>query len=152
MSLGHFVQLGVAVALLLMSVCAGGIQASAAGPHAAPSRTAAQPRTGGVSYSMAWLRWLQRQVDRDNPRYRFYLDPVQVTLRGLPHLGYSGAPIRLVAPARPRPAPTAHRGEDGLPETDVIVRWRGRRYWVVLNQFVRAGPSGIWSIITITPM
>ena len=113
---------------------------------------AAQPRTGGVSYGVSWLHWLQGQVDRGNPRYRFYLDPVQVTLRGLPHLGYTGAPIQLVAPSRPRPAPTAHHGEDGLPETDVVVRWKGRQYWVVLNQFVRSGPSGIWSIITITRM
>lgn len=116
------------------------------------ARSSPKPRTGGITYSIAWLRWLQRQVDRGKAHYRFYLDPVQVTLRGMPRLGYTGSPISLVAPPHPRPAPTAHRGEDGLPETDVVVRWRGREYWVVLNQFVRPGPSGIWSIITITPM
>jgi hypothetical protein len=131
--------------LLVVALCGAGTPRASSGatPH---------PRTGGVTYSIAWLRWLQGQVDKGNPRYRFYLDPVQVTLRGLPHNGYRGAPIYLVAPPRPRPAPTAHHGEDGLPETDVVVRWRGRQYWVVLNQFVRAGPRGIWSIITITPM
>jgi hypothetical protein len=134
-----------AVLLILAAVCI-------ASPSPQTLAAASHPRTGGVTYSVAWLHWLQRQVDRGVPRYRFYLDPVQVTLRGLPHLGYTGPPIRLVRPARPRPAPTAHHGEDGLPETDVVVRWRGGQYWVVLNQFVRAGPSGIWSIITITPM
>jgi hypothetical protein len=140
------------VILLLMLTFGWAGRTSAAGPRDASFHAAPQPRTGGISYSLSWLHWLQRQVDRGNRRYRFYLDPVQVTLRGLPHLGYAGAPIRLVAPPRPRPAPTAHHGEDGLPETDVVVRWRGRQYWVVLNQFVRAGPTGIWSIITITPM
>lgn len=136
--------------LLAMLLVLAGIRV--ASPQPSSLAAAAHPRTGGISYSVSWLHWLQRQVDRGIPRYHFYLDPVQVTLRGLPRLGYRGSPIHLVRPAQPRPAPTAHHGEDGLPETDVVVRWRGRQYWVVLNQFIRPGPSGIWSIITITPM
>lgn len=121
-------------------------------PPQAWSSAAPHPRTGGVTYALSWLRYAQRQADRGNRRYLFYRNPVRVTLHDLRHYGYTGAPIRLVAPPRPVPAPTAHHGEDGQPETDVIVRFRGRRYWVVLNQFVRYGPGGIWVIITITPM
>lgn len=110
------------------------------------------PRTGGISYSIPWLRWVQWQADHRNPRYTYYRDPVQVTLRDLPKYGYTGARLFLVSPPRPRPAPTAHHGEDGQPECDVIVRYRGREYWVVLNQFVRFGQGGIWVVITITAM
>lgn len=120
--------------------------------EAAVGRTAPHPRTGGITYSLARLRWIQRAVDRGEPRYRYYLDPVKVTRRDLPKYGYTGRPIVVVSPSPPEPAPTAHHGEDGLPETDVVVRYRGREYWVVLNQFVRRGPRGIWSIITITRM
>lgn len=138
--------------VLLLSVlllfCLGGAHSLAAGTHAAHRA----PRTGGITYSIPWLRWVQWQADHHNPRYTYYRDSVQVTLRDLPHYGYRGAPIQLISPPRPQPAPTAHHGEDGQPECDVIVRYRGRKYWVVLNQFVRYGPGGIWVIITITPM
>jgi hypothetical protein len=135
------------ISLIVLASAFLGLRAAVA-EHHLPSG----PRTGGITYSMAWLRWVQRQVDHGNKRYRFYLDPVQTTLHSLPHLGYTGSPIELVAPTKPKPVPTAHHGEDGLPENDVVVRWRGRQYWVVLNQFICPGPTGIWSVITITPM
>lgn len=161
MKSGQGVRWALGLCLLLAAAFSTAAASSAHGaPRGSPLKGAGvsgrasspKPRVGGISYSITWLRWLQRQVDRGNRRYRFYLDPVQATLRSLPHLGYTGSPLQLVLPPRPRPAPTAHRGEDGLPETDVVVRWRGRQYWVVLNQFVRAGPHGIWSVITITAM
>jgi hypothetical protein len=77
---------------------------------------------------------------------------VLVVERDLPRYGFAPDPVTVVDPAPPAPAPTAHLGEDGNPECDVIVRFRGRQYWIVLNQFIRHGPAGIWSIITITPM
>jgi hypothetical protein len=98
------------------------------------------------------LERLQRQADRGNRCARYALDPVEVVLHDLPGFGFGAGRIVLVSPPRPHPAPTAHHGEDGLPETDVIVRYRGREYWIVLNQFVHHGARGIWSIITITPM
>ena len=107
----------------------------------------AQVRTGGISYSIPWLRYVQQQANRGNPRYRYYLNPVAVTRRDLPKYGFTGAPILNARQVRP-----IHHGEDGQPETDVVVSYRGRRYWVVLNQFIRLGPGGIWVIITITPM
>ena len=99
---------------------------------------------------MADLQTLQASVDRGNNRYA--LNPVLVSVHDLPHFGFSPGPIRVVAPPAPHVAPTAHTGEDGLPETDVIVQFAGRQYWIVLNQFVRHGAGGIWSIITITAM
>jgi hypothetical protein len=107
----------------------------------------AQVRTGGISYSIPWLRYAQQQADRGNPRYRFYLNPVAVTRHDLPRYGFTGASI-----LDARQVTHAHHGEDGQPETDVVVSYRGRRYWIVLNQFIRLGPGGIWVIITITPM
>jgi hypothetical protein len=109
-------------------------------------------RTGGITYPLSELSAIQRAVDRGDQRYRYYLDSVQVTLRDLPRYGFDAGPITIVNPPPPQPAPTAHRGEDGNPECDVIVRYRGRQYWIVLNQFMQHGPGGIWSIITITPM
>lgn len=109
-------------------------------------------RTGGITYPLDQVRRIQHAVDRGESRYLYYLDPVKVTLRDLPEDGFSGGPIAVVSPSPPEPAPTAHTGEDGLPETDVIVRYGGRKYWIVLNQFARHGRGGAWMIITITPM
>jgi hypothetical protein len=119
-------------------------------PTTSPAGTVPRVRTGGISYITSDLQALQAAVDRGNDRYA--LDPVKVTVHDLPQYGFAPGPIEVVAPPAPHVAPTAHTGEDGLPETDVIVRFGGRQYWIVLNQFVRHGPGGIWSIITITPM
>lgn len=119
-------------------------------PTTSPAGTVPHVRTGGISYIMSDLQALQAAVDRGNDRYA--LDPVKVTVHDLPQYGFAPELIEVVAPPAPHVAPTAHTGEDGLPETDVIVRFGGRQYWIVLNQFVRHGPGGIWSIITITPM
>lgn len=121
-----------------------------------PAPTAGSPstavRTGGISYPIQQLRRLQAAVDRGDPRGAYHLNPVAVTERDLPAYGFTPGPITILSPPPPHVAPTAHLGEDGLPETDVIVSYGGRRYWIVLNQFIRHGPAGIWSIITITPM
>jgi hypothetical protein len=109
-------------------------------------------RTGGITYDITRLQAIQRAVDGGGTRYRYYRNPVQVTVRDLPQYGFDARRIEVVSPAAPHVAPTAHHGEDGLPETDVIVRYGSRQYWIVLNQFVEHGPTGIWSIITITPM
>src|SRR4051794_7517062 len=96
----------------------------------APTPTASSPavRTGGITYDMTPLRALQSTADGGGAAYA--LDPVRVTVHDLPGLGFSAGPIGIVSPAPPSPSPTAHRGEDGLPETDVIVRYRGRQYWI----------------------
>ncbi len=117
-----------------------------------PAVTSIGPHTGAVYYSLSSLRQIQRGADAGNRADTIYLNPVSATLRLLPQDGFSGAPITLVNPATVPAAPTAHVGEDTRPETDVIVRFRGHEYWIVLNQFVRHGPDGIWSVITITPM
>jgi hypothetical protein len=95
---------------------------------------------------------IQQTVNRGNASDRYYLNPVKVTQRDLPRYGFTQGPITVVSPPPPQPPPTPHTGEDGKPETDVIVRYRGRKYWIVLNQLVQHGPKGIWLIITITPM
>jgi hypothetical protein len=121
------------------------------GPTETPaSLPASHLRTGGISYVMSDLQTLQAAADRGEAPYA--LDPVRVTVHDLPRYGFTPGPIEVIAPPAPHVAPTAHTGEDGLPETDVIVRYGGRQYWIVLNQFIRHGPGGIWSIITITPM
>jgi len=114
---------------------------------AGSSPASAQVRTGGISYSIPWLHYVQAQADRYNPRYRYYLNPVAVARHDLSRYGFTGAPIRGATQVRP-----IHHGEDGQPETDVVVSYRGHHYWIVLNQFIRLGPGGIWVIITITPM
>lgn len=128
-------------------------------PSPLPSATnAATPsgtptvRTGGITYDLSALQAIQGAADRRDPAYGYALDPVRVTLHDLPGFGFRPGPIAVVSPAPPAPSPTAHLGEDGRPETDVIVRFDGAEYWIVLNQFVRQGPGGIWSVITITPM
>ena len=118
-------------------------------PQQAASR---RVRTGGITHDLSRLQSIQRAVDRGNNRYGYYRNPVQVTVHDLPQYGFSSGRIEVISPPAPHAAPTAHHGEDGLPETDVVVRYRGRQYWIVLNQFVEHGPTGIWSIITITPM
>lgn len=110
------------------------------------------PRTGAIYYALSGLDAIQRGADAGRAVDALYLNPVRATLRQLPGDGFSGAPVVLVHPATVQAAPTPHVGEDTRPETDVIVRYRGREYWIVLNQFVRHGPRGIWSVITITPM
>jgi hypothetical protein len=118
------------------------------------SRAAAGPpaRIEGIGYPIRRLRRLQALVDRGDRRYRRLLDPVKVTLYELPHYGFTRGGIAVVSPSPPHPSPTAHAGEDGYPETDVVVRYRARKYWIVLNQLMRRGPGGIWLVITITPM
>jgi hypothetical protein len=106
---------------------------------------------GGVSYLPRELRRVQSALDHHLRCYGYYRNPVKVTVRDLPRYGFSGSPLTVVSPPPPHIAPTAHHGEDGLPETDVVVSYRGRRFWIVLNQFERHGPGGIWAIITITP-
>lgn len=128
-------------------------------PTAAPSPTARprvtpvpHVRTGGITYILSRLQAIQAVADRGDPRFLYARDPVKVTLHDLPRYGFRGAPIAVVSPNPPEPAPTAHVNEHGLPETDVVVRFRGRKYWIVLDQFVRQGAGGIWSVMTITPM
>jgi hypothetical protein len=129
---------------------ASGVFGAASCPHIAP--VSHRIRTGGITYPLSKLRHIQAAVDHGNRCLRYYLNPVQVTGHDLPLYGFSAGPITVISPPAPHVAPTAHRGEDGLPETDVVVRYRGHQYWIVLNQFIRHGPGGIWSIITITPM
>jgi hypothetical protein len=119
---------------------------------AALQSSSPQVRTGGITYDTSRLHAIQHAVDAGDKRYLYYRNPVQVTVRDLPQYGFTAGSIEVVSPPAPHVAPTAHHGEDGLPETDVIVRYRGRQYWIVLNQFVEHGSAGIWSIITITPM
>jgi hypothetical protein len=126
--------------------------APTAAPTASLPTTVSRPRTGGITYILSHLEHIQAAADAGDPRYLYYRDPVKVTLRDLPLYGFAPGPITIVSPNPPEPAPTSHTNEHGLPETDVVVRYRGREYWIVLDQFVRRGPSGIWSIMTITPM
>lgn len=125
-------------------------------PHAAATTATPSsektPRTGAVTYDLSILRGLQVAADRRDPKYTYLLDPVAAVRGDLPKLGFGPDPVSILSPAPPAPSPTAHPGEDGQPETDVIVSYRGRRYWIVLNQFVRQGAAGIWSVITVTPM
>lgn len=107
--------------------------------------------SGGVSYLTGDLRRVQSAVDHHQQCFLYYLNPVKVTVHDLPRYGYSRGKLTVVAPPPPHIAPTAHPGEDGLPETDVVITYHGRRSWIVLNQFERHGPRGIWAIITITP-
>ena len=96
---------------------------------------------------------LQAAAAQGNPRYSYYLDPVEVTLHDLPKYGFSRGSIAVVSPPPPpHPTSTPHINEQRLNEVDVIVRYEGRKYWIVLDQLAQQGPRGMWVIITITPM
>ena len=104
-------------------------------------------------YPMHQINLWQQAAIRGAPNYRYYLDPVKVTVHDLPKYGFTRGPIAVLhPPPPPQPTSTPHTNEQGLNEVDVIVRYLGRKYWIVLDQPARQGPLGMWVIITITPM
>ena len=135
-------------------------QPAAPPPTSPPTQTLQSPPTStvrpaptGVTYPLDQIRGIQDAVDRRDPGYLYYLDPVAVTKRDLPRHGFNDGPIGvLMPPPGPRPTMTPHANEHNIPEVDTIVRYAGRQYWIVLDQLVREGAGGIWLIITITPM
>jgi len=131
------------------SATPGGPRISTPAPGATAPPTVAGLQLGMITYRSSYVANIQHQADAGNAAYQFYLDPIQVTEKTLPHYGFTGG-FTVVSPATASPSPTPYMGHDKRPTVKAVVRYEGHTYDVFLKQPAAQGPKGIWLIVTIT--
>lgn len=126
----------------------GGSGISTPVPGGTPPPRVAGLQLGMITYRSSFVATIQHQADAGNAAYRYYLDPIQVAEKTLPHYGFTAGFI-VVSPAVASPTP--YVGQDRRPTVKVVVLYRSRHYDVFLKQPAVRGTKGIWLIVTITP-
>jgi hypothetical protein len=117
-------------------------------PGGTPPPTVPGLQTGMITHKQVDVQKIQSGANAGNPQDTYYLDPIQVVQKNLPHYGFTSG-FQIISPAQATPPPTPYTGTDGRPEVDTMVSYQGRRYKVSLEQPATRGPKGIWLIVTI---
>jgi hypothetical protein len=116
-------------------------------PQATPVPTVVGVQLGLVSYPAHEVASLQAAVDRGDPHYAFYLNPVEVVQYDLPAFGFTKG-FQITSPGA-SPTPTPYTSTDGRPAVKVVVSYQGQTYTAITGQPATRGAKGIWLILSI---
>ncbi|HZU11973.1 MAG TPA: hypothetical protein VFB58_03965 [Chloroflexota bacterium] len=127
----------------------GGTGISTPVPGGTPPPRVPGLQLGMITYRSSYVATIQHQANAGNTAYRFYLDPIQVAEKTLPHYGFTTGFV-ILSPATASPTATPYVGLDKRNTVKVIALYRSHKYAVYLKQPATQGPKGIWLIVTIT--
>jgi hypothetical protein len=121
-------------------------------PRATPVDTVPGLTLGEITRPAHEVATLQAGAGRGDSRYTYHLDPTKTVEVDLRAYGFASG---LYTITKPSPAvtatPTPQKSPGGRPVINYLVSYEGKTYSVAVAQVVKAGPKGIWVIVTILP-
>jgi hypothetical protein len=95
---------------------------------------------------------IQSGADAGDSRYTYHLDPTRTVEVDLQAYGFDSGQYSIVKPSPSvTVTPTPQHSPGGRPVINYVVSYEGKNYSVAVAQVVKAGPKGIWVIVTILP-
>ncbi len=121
-------------------------------PRATPVDTIPGLTLGEITRPAHEVASIQGGADSGDPRYTYHLDPTKTVEVDLEAYGFRSGQYTIVKPSPTVTAtPTPQTSPGGRPVINFIVSYEGKNYSVAVAQVVKAGPKGIWVIVTILP-
>ncbi|HCF99995.1 MAG TPA: hypothetical protein DEV93_05580 [Chloroflexi bacterium] len=121
-------------------------------PRATPVDTVPGLTLGEITRPASEVAALQAGADRGDPRYTYHLDPTKTVEVDLEAYGFASGQYVITKPSPSvTVTPTPQKSPGGRPVINYLISYSGRTYSVAVAQVVKAGPKGIWVIVTILP-
>jgi hypothetical protein len=120
-------------------------------PHATPVPTVVGLTLGEISRPQHEVQTIQSGANAGDSRYTYHLNPTRTVNVDLQAYGFKAGLYQIVKPSPAGPTPTPQQSPGGRPVINYIVSYKGKQYAVAVAQVVKAGPKGIWVIVTILP-